>query len=62
MRGLAKIALSGNAEEPVVQKIVTKLTDLLKARDKDNALVNEAVIALQSIINSSDGGSAEEAE
>ena len=62
MRGLAKIALSGNAEEPVVQKIVTKLTDLLKARDKDNALVNEAVIALQSIINSSETGSAEAAE
>ena len=46
MRGLAKIALSGNADEPVIQKIVTKLTDLLKARDKDNMLVNEAVIAL----------------
>ena len=42
-----------------MQKIVTKLTDLLKARDKDNVLVNEAVIALQSIINSSATGSDE---
>ena len=46
VRGLAKIALSGKTEEHVVKKIVTKLTDLLKARDKDNLLVNEAVIAL----------------
>lgn len=62
VRGLAKIALSGHAEEQVVQKIVTKLTDLLKARDKDNVLVNEAVIALQSIINSSGTANAEEAD
>ena len=37
------------------------MTDLLKSNDKDGTIVNEAIIALQSIINSSESGASNEA-
>ena len=45
-----------------MKKIVSRMTDLLKSNDKEGAIVNEAIIALQSIINSSETADQEEAE